>query len=47
MQRTENNIVWRAGVENVTNEHYWASAAGGYLTQGDPRELKLSMTVDF
>ncbi|MBS0967590.1 TonB-dependent siderophore receptor [Nissabacter archeti] len=47
MQRSENNIVWRAGVENVTNEHYWASAAGGYLTQGDPRELKLSMTVDF
>lgn len=42
-----NNIVWRAGVENVTNERYWSSANGGYLTQGDPREVKVSMTVDF
>lgn len=47
MQLPKNNIVWRATVENVTNENYWASASDGYLTQGDPRTLKLSMTVDF
>lgn len=47
MNLPKNNIIWRAGIENVTNEKYWASATGGYLTQGDPREAKLSMTVDF
>ncbi|TKI03633.1 TonB-dependent siderophore receptor [Martelella alba] len=47
MQLPRHNIVWRANVENVTNERYWASAGDGYLTQGDPRSLKLSMTVDF
>lgn len=47
MQLPKNNIVWRANVENVTNENYWASASDGYLTQGDPRSLKLSMTMDF
>ncbi|WP_410012565.1 TonB-dependent receptor [Sodalis sp. C49] len=47
MNLPKNNIIWRAGVENVTNEKYWASATGGYLTQGDPREAKVSMTVDF
>ena len=47
MNLPKNNIVWRAGIENVTNEKYWASATGGYLTQGDPRMAKISMTVDF
>lgn len=47
MNLPKNNIIWRVGVENVTNEKYWASAEGGYLTQGDPREAKVSMTVDF
>ncbi|MGL9774934.1 MAG: hypothetical protein ACR5LG_15830 [Sodalis sp. (in: enterobacteria)] len=47
MQLPKNNIVWRANVENVTNENYWVSASDGYLTQGDPRSLKLSMTVNF
>ncbi len=47
MNLSKNNIIWRAGIENVTNEKYWASATGGYLTQGDPREAKVSMTVDF
>ncbi|WP_413727351.1 TonB-dependent receptor [Sodalis sp. RH19] len=47
MNLPKNNIIWRAGVENVTNEKYWASATGGYLTQGDPRQAKVSMTVDF
>ncbi len=47
MNLPKNNIIWRAGIENVTNEKYWASATGGYLTQGDPREGKVSMTVEF
>ncbi|MDH1264756.1 TonB-dependent siderophore receptor [Pseudomonas sp. GD03944] len=40
-------ITLRANVENVTNEEYWASAHAGYLTQGEPRLVKLSGTVDF
>lgn len=40
-------VVWRARVENVADSDYWASAQGGYLTQGDPRTFKLSATVDF
>lgn len=43
----QNTLTWRASLENVTNEKYWASATGGYLTQGDPREFKLSATYDF
>lgn len=42
-------ITWRAGVENVTNEKYWETVGtnNGYLTQGDPRNYKLSMSLDF
>ncbi len=40
-------VVWRANVENVTDAEYWASAFGGYLSQGDPRTFKLSATFDF
>lgn len=40
-------VVFRANVENVTNEAYWASANGGYLTQGVPLTAKLSVSVDF
>jgi len=43
----DSTLTWRATLENVTNEKYWASATGGYLTQGDPREFKLSATYDF
>ncbi len=43
----QSTLTWRANLENVTNEKYWASATGGYLTQGDPREFKLSATYDF
>ncbi|NIF32369.1 TonB-dependent siderophore receptor [Enterobacter sp. Cy-643] len=45
----EQKLTWRASVENVTNEKYWASVddSGAYITQSDPRTLKLSMTVDF
>ncbi|PWD63330.1 TonB-dependent siderophore receptor [Pectobacterium parmentieri] len=45
----DHTLVWRANVENVTNEKYWASVddTGTYVTQGDPRSLKLSMSIDF
>ena len=29
------------------NKDYWASTNGGYLTQGEPRTLKVSGTIDF
>ncbi len=40
-------VTFNAVVENVADENYWASANGGYLTQGAPRTLKVSATVDF
>ncbi|EIK95751.1 TonB-dependent siderophore receptor [Pseudomonas sp. M47T1] len=43
----QRDVVLRATVENVFNKDYWASAQGGYLTQGDPRVMKLSASVDF
>ncbi|HXR02477.1 MAG TPA: TonB-dependent receptor [Pseudomonas sp.] len=45
----DNYITLRANVENVANKAYWASAstANNYLTQGEPRTLKVSATVDF
>ncbi|ARP85875.1 hypothetical protein CAL13_06385 [Bordetella genomosp. 9] len=41
------DVVWRLGVENIANKRYWTSAYGGYLIQGDPRTVKLSVAVDF
>lgn len=38
---------FRATVRNVANKSYWSSTIGGYLTQGDPRSVWLSMTTDF
>lgn len=45
----ENEMVWRVGVDNVTNKRYWASVEdnGTYIYQGDGRELKVSMNYDF
>jgi len=43
----QKDVTLRANLENLMNEDYWASANGGYLTQGEPRTLKLSGTVDF
>ncbi|BAN49886.1 TonB-dependent siderophore receptor [Metapseudomonas resinovorans] len=43
----EQQLTVRANVENISNKNYWASANGGYLTQGEPRTFKLSGTVDF
>ncbi|OZI61676.1 TonB-dependent siderophore receptor [Bordetella genomosp. 11] len=47
MKIERHDVVWRLGVENVTNKRYWSSANGGYLIQGDPRTVKLSVAVDF
>ncbi|MGY2185923.1 Ferrichrome receptor FcuA precursor [compost metagenome] len=43
----DRDVTLRANLENVANEAYWASANGGYLTQGTPRTLKVSVSVDF
>jgi len=43
----ERLLTLRAGLENVADKAYWASTNGGYLTQGEPRTLKVSATVDF
>ncbi len=40
-------VTLRMNVENITDKNYWASANGGYLTQGEPRLMKFSGTVDF
>lgn len=45
----QNTMVWRVGVDNVTNENYWSSidSYGTYLFQGEPRTVKVSMSYDF
>jgi iron complex outermembrane receptor protein len=47
MKVDRHDVVWRLGVDNVTNKAYWSSANGGYLVQGAPRTMKLSVAVDF
>jgi iron complex outermembrane receptor protein len=47
MKVDRHDVVWRLGVDNVTNKAYWSSANGGYLIQGAPRTMKLSVAVDF
>lgn len=43
----QKDLTLRVNVENLTDKNYWASANGGYLTQGDPRLVKFSGTIDF
>lgn len=42
-------VVWRAGVDNVTDKKYWSTVGNqfGQITQGMGRVYKLSMSVDF
>ncbi|MBT2787087.1 MULTISPECIES: TonB-dependent siderophore receptor [unclassified Halomonas] len=47
MPLNTNTLTLRANIENLTDENYWASATGGYLTQGEPRTVKLSASLDF
>lgn len=44
---SQKDVTLRMNVENLTNKNYWASAYGGFLSQGDPRQVKFSGTVDF
>jgi len=48
---SEKPVTFRARVENVTNEAYWASTGGypgaNYLVLGGPRTFVLSASVDF
>ncbi len=49
LNEEKNEMVWRVGVDNVTNEKYWASVEdnGTYIYQGEARALKVSMSYDF
>ncbi|WP_312949922.1 TonB-dependent siderophore receptor [Superficieibacter sp.] len=49
LNQQQNDMVVRVGVDNVTNEKYWASVEdnGTYVFQGQPRTLKVSMSYDF
>lgn len=40
-------VTFRANIENLTDNDYWASGHGGYLTMGDPLTAKLSVTANF
>jgi iron complex outermembrane receptor protein len=44
-------VTLRAGINNVTDRHYWASAGGypdqGYLTVGAPRTFLASVTFAY
>jgi len=39
-------VTFRLTVQNVANKGYWASANGGYLTQGNPRTFYVSASFD-
>lgn len=39
-------VTFRLTVQNLTNKGYWASANGGYLTQGMPRTYYVSASFD-
>ena len=45
----QNEMIWRVGVTNVTNEKYWSGIddTGTYLFEGDPRTVRVSMSYDF
>lgn len=49
LNQEQNDLVWRVGVTNVTNQNYWSGAddTGVYIYQGEPRTLKVSVSYDF
>lgn len=49
MQLHNSTLTWRLGLENVTNQKYWATIGSnnGFFTQSDPRTLKLSVSANF
>lgn len=40
-------VAFNLFIENVTDESYWASANGGYLTMGDPLTARFSVSTEF
>lgn len=40
-------VTFRLTVENVADSRFWESAFGGYLTQGEPRTFKASVTFEY
>jgi len=44
---SEQDVTFLLNVENIANTAYWASAQGGYLTQGNPLAAKFSISMDF
>jgi len=49
VNNNQNQMTVRAGVENVTDENYWAGAddSGTYIYQGEPRTFKVSVGYEF
>lgn len=49
LNHNANQMTVRAGIDNVTNENYWASVddSGTYITQGEPRTFKVSVGYEF
>lgn len=49
LNNNQNQMTVRAGVENVTDENYWAGAddSGTYIYQGEPRTFKVSVGYEF
>ncbi len=49
LNEDQNTLVWRVGLDNVTNEKYWSGVEsnGTYVFQGQARTLKASVTYDF
>ena len=49
LNQEKNQMVWRVGIDNVTNKNYWSGVddSGAYLFQGEGRTLKASVSYDF
>lgn len=49
LNQNQNQMVWRVGVDNVTDENYWSGVddTGTYIFQGEPRTVKVSVSYDF
>lgn len=49
VNHNQNEMVWRVGIDNLTNEKYWSGVEdyGSYIFQGTPRILKVSVSYDF
>ncbi|MDY7547465.1 TonB-dependent receptor [Glaciimonas sp. CA11.2] len=41
------DVVFRANLDNLTNEKYWLGSWNGFLIQGAPRTLRASAEFNF